>query len=220
MFSLALLAIQCGLVADAAVLEAIVRVESRGDPYALHVNGEVELVRRPRDRGEAERMAKWLLEHGYNFDAGLGQVNSANWGWLGLDASSVFDPCTNLTAASRVLHDCYDRAAERLGGGDLAVTAALSCYNTGDFARGVWNGYAGAVRAKAGEPLRIASRAERDAAAGICSAAAPRPAKERTRAKRERSVALAAGPPEGGQADIFGEPLAEAFEGARAERTQ
>src|SRR3990172_6552414 len=113
MFSVAMLAIQCGLVLDEVVLDAIVEVESKGSPYALAVNGDMELLRQPRDRAEAVLMAKWLEAHGYNFDAGLVQVNSANLAWLGLDVVSVFAPCVNLGAASRVLQGCYDRAVER-----------------------------------------------------------------------------------------------------------
>ena len=98
-------------------------------------------------------MARWLERHGYNFDAGLAQVNSANLARLGLDVVSVFDPCANLRGASRVLDECFERALPRFGGGERALTAALSCYNTGHFTRGVTNGYVAAVRANASGPL-------------------------------------------------------------------
>lgn len=151
-------AIQCGLAAHAVLLDAIVRVESAGNPHALAVNGDVELIRQPASRDEAVAMARWLLEHGYNFDAGLGQVNSANFSRLGLDVVSVFEPCANLRAASRVLDECYDRAYARIGRQAGALTAALSCYNTGHFTRGVTNGYVDAVRASAAGPLLLRTR--------------------------------------------------------------
>jgi len=137
-------AVQCSL--PVLVLEAIVDLESRGNPYALSVNGDVELVQEPRNREEAIAMAQWLEAHGYNYDAGLAQVNSANFARLGLDVSSVFDPCANLKAACRVLEECYARAP--LVGGTPALWAALSCYNTGDFSRGLRNGYVDAVLAR------------------------------------------------------------------------
>jgi len=71
----------CGFSGElASLLGDIVRAESGGVPYALSVNGDLELVHPPRDRGEAVAMARWLFERGYRFDAGLAQVNSAG-GW-------------------------------------------------------------------------------------------------------------------------------------------
>lgn len=147
MLSLPAILLVCRLVAPPDVLAAIVQVESGGDELALAVNGPVELARRPRDLGEARAMARWLLDHGYNFDAGLAQVNSANFARLGLDANSVLEPCANLRAAATVLRECLERA-EMVGlAGSPAVRAAFSCYNTGDLSRGIRNGYAGAVLA-------------------------------------------------------------------------
>jgi type IV secretion system protein VirB1 len=94
-------------------------------------------------------MAAWLAAHRYDFDAELAQVNSANLARLGLDTFSVFEPCANLRAAQRVLDECHARALKRLGDKERALAGALSCYNTGDFTRGVRNGYVGAVRAAA-----------------------------------------------------------------------
>lgn len=147
MADLIAIALACGLAAEADLVAAIVAVESGGNPIALQVNGEMELVRQPRDRKEAIAFASWLLAHRYNFDAGLAQVNSANYARLGLDATSVFEPCTNLRAAAAVLRECRERAQGRGLKGGHAERAALSCYNTGDLTRGVANGYAAAVRA-------------------------------------------------------------------------
>jgi type IV secretion system protein VirB1 len=207
MLNVAALAVQCGLFADREVLAAIVRVESRGNPYALAVNGDVELERNPRNRGEAVVMAHWLQDHGYNFDAGLAQVNSANLARLGLDVVSVFDPCSNLRAASRVLRECHDRAMARLGRGDQAVAAALSCYNTGDFARGVRSGYVAAVRSNVSSPPAIHAPGRRRAGA----------ATSEKRVKRERRIGLGNRRPEARtpRADVFAESLADVFDDAR-----
>ena len=155
MLTIAALVVQCGILANASLMAAIVQVESGGNPHALAVNGDFELVRGPRSREEGIAMARWLLDHGYSFDAGLAQVNSANLSGLGLDVVRVFEPCANLQAASRVLGECYERARERFGEGERALNAALSCYNTGDFTRGVRNGYVAAVRASAGGSLAM-----------------------------------------------------------------
>ena len=150
--TLVALLLRCGLVGNVEVLAAIVSVESGGNPLALAVNGDFELVRQPRDLGEAVAMVRWLAEHGHSFDAGLAQVNSANLARLRLDAASVFDTCTNLRAASRVLEDCLERAGQRWRDPDRRMAAAVSCYNTGDLTRGITNGYVEAVRA-AGAPF-------------------------------------------------------------------
>jgi hypothetical protein len=79
MMNLAALALQCGVLADHGLLEAIVRVESRGNPFAVAVNGDVELVREPRSREEAVAMARWLQRHGYNF------INASKDGQLAME---------------------------------------------------------------------------------------------------------------------------------------
>ncbi len=147
MFSVALTIAACGVTGHAAVLlERIVHVESGGVPYALNVNGAYELVRQPDGSTEALATAKWLLAHGHNFDAGIAQVNSANFDRLGLTVETALEPCANLRAAERLLKECQVRAAERYGGGEPAEAAALSCYNTGDFTRGLVNGYVAAIQ--------------------------------------------------------------------------
>jgi len=146
--SLASLALSCGLAAHLDLLSAIVRMESGGNPLALAVNGALELVRQPAERGEAVALARWLLAGGHNFDAGLAQVNSANFARLGLDAASVFEPCANLRAAATILDECSERARALGLAGRRAEAAALSCYNTGHLTRGIANGYVDAVRAR------------------------------------------------------------------------
>lgn len=41
-------------------------------------------------------------------DVGLAQVNSSNFGWLGLTMQTAMDPCTNLAAGARVLFARYN----------------------------------------------------------------------------------------------------------------
>jgi type IV secretion system protein VirB1 len=72
----------------------------------------------------------------------------------------VFDPWANLRAASRVLDECHERALLVSPTLERAMAAALSCYNTGDFTRGVRNGYVSAVRAAANSQAPLAVAAE------------------------------------------------------------
>jgi len=201
MVAIAALAIQCGVPLSATVLAAIVEVESGGSPNALAVNGGVELVRQPRDKHEAALMALWLERHGYNFDAGLAQVNSANFARLGLTVANVFDPCTNLRAAARVFEECQERARARWGEGGRSLSAGLSCYNTGDLTRGESNGYVDRVRARIG-PWKIASR--KSPSRANSSAAGTVSGLSRRNIARAGTIALE-------NDDVFGQQLADAF---------
>lgn len=146
----AVLAAMCAPNIHPTTLSAVVTHESRGNPYAIGINGGHKLPRQPRTLDEAVATADQLLRDGYNFDAGLGQINSKNFDWLGLSTRDLFDPCKNLKAAQTVLADCYSRAVPRYGEGQAALQAALSCYNTGNFARGFSNGYVMKVAANVG----------------------------------------------------------------------
>jgi type IV secretion system protein VirB1 len=141
------LILACGAAIHADLLGAVALVESGGNPLALAINGSVELVRPPRDRADAVAMASWLAAHGYNFDAGLAQVNSANFARLGVDTSTVFEPCVNLRAAAKILGACRKRAREHGLSGARAIAAALSCYNTGHLSSRAATSYVTAVRA-------------------------------------------------------------------------
>lgn len=134
-------------VAPATML-AIMQVESEGDPYRIGVNSGASLRGQPSNIADAVATARSLLKRGANFDAGLMQINSANFGRFGLTPENVFDPCTNLRAGAAVLADNYGRA--RNAGHADPLQAALSEYNTGSRSRGVSNGYVGRVYAAAG----------------------------------------------------------------------
>lgn len=146
---LATLALICAPNIHPTTLKALVHHESRGQPYAIGVNGSHPLLRQPKDQKSAVAIAQDLIKNGVDFDAGLGQINVRNWTWLGLTAETVFDPCTNLAAAQTVLSECYSRASRSRSEEQLALRAALSCYNTGNFKRGIANGYVSKVVAKA-----------------------------------------------------------------------
>lgn len=145
------LATRCAPSVHPSTLAAIVRTESGANALAIGVNTKgVRLKRQPQSIEEAVRTARWLLSKGYNFDAGLGQINSKNLDWLGLSIDAVFDPCANLGAAATVLAECYARATKAPGADRRPLHAALSCYNTGSLTRGFANGYVARVAGNAG----------------------------------------------------------------------
>lgn len=144
---LAVLLQSCAANIAPATMMAIIQVESEGDPYRIGVNSGGSLQRQPANAADASATARGLLRKGANFDAGMMQINSANFARLGVTAETVFDPCTNLRAGAFLLADNYSRA--RVAGHVDPLRAALSEYNTGSRAKGLSNGYVRKVYAAA-----------------------------------------------------------------------
>src|SRR5487761_141797 len=122
--------IACAANIAPATLEAVIAVESRGDPLALHVEG-LRRQPHPADAAEAARIAGVYIRAGYRVDLGLMQVNSANLPALGLSVGQVLDPCTNVGAGGTILTADYAAAAQRWGEGQEALRRALVAYNSG-----------------------------------------------------------------------------------------
>jgi type IV secretion system protein VirB1 len=126
------------------LLLRLMHTESHHNPFAIGVNhGPVRLLRQPRTLGEAVATARELRRLGANFDAGLAQINVANWRWLELDERSVFDTCRNLQAAQRVLLECKARVSSR--DAQTALRQVVSCFNNGNARSGFANGYVSRV---------------------------------------------------------------------------
>jgi type IV secretion system protein VirB1 len=138
-----------------ATLEAVIQVESRGDPLLVYVNGlGAAQPRRPADAKEAAELARRYIAQGYSVDLGLMQVNSRNLAALGYTVEQVLDdPCTNIRAGAAVLTSDYAAAVRTQGDGQPALQAALSAYNTGDFHRGFANGYVARYYGPGGIPV-------------------------------------------------------------------
>ena len=122
-------------------LQAIARVESGFNPYAIGVV-KGALKRQPRTHAEAVAAAKMLHAQGRNFSMGLAQINKYNLPKYGLNYETVFDPCKNLNAGAQILTDCFNRAE----GGKVSQTAlqkAFSCYYSGNFRFGFTRDFAG-----------------------------------------------------------------------------
>lgn len=141
MIDAALLA--CASEVAPQTLQAIIQVESRGNPLALNVNKLPTKPPRAATLLEAAATARFYISKGYSVDLGLMQVNSRNLAKLGLSVEQVLEPCTNIRAGAAILTPSYQAAARIHGEGQTALLAALSAYNTGTFTRGFSNGYVG-----------------------------------------------------------------------------
>lgn len=145
---------RCAPTVAAVTMKRIVQHESAGNPLVIHVNGPAQLVRQPRTETEAVVTAEWLLQHDYNIDVGLGQLNSATLVRYSLPITQAFSPCRNLATAAAVLGAGYGRAVAH--GSSAPLTTALSYYNTGSPTAGIRNGYAAQVLAT---PIPLAAGA-------------------------------------------------------------
>ena len=127
---------ECFSNGDRRVMAAIVQVESGGHPYSIGVvNGALQ--RQPRSKAEAVATARAQADAGWNFSLGPSQVNRYNLARMDLDYETAFDPCANLRAGSRIFGECHDRARARFPAPPQALAAALSCYYSGNFRRGL-----------------------------------------------------------------------------------
>jgi type IV secretion system protein VirB1 len=142
----------CALNVAPATLQAIISVESGGDPLALHVNDLRVQPSPSRDAQQAAQLAASYITRGYTVDLGLMQVNSRNLAALGLSVAQVLDPCTNIRGGAAILTADYAEAVQSRGNGQVALQAALSAYNTGDFYRGFTNGYVARYYGPGGVP--------------------------------------------------------------------
>jgi len=137
------LVIACAPNVSADTLLTIARHESGLNEYAVHVNAPTDefLYKIPKDRDSALTVARAAMQQGYSVDVGLMQVNSQHFDRFGVSIADVFEPCTNVRMGATVLTENYIEAVRVYGQTDQALLAALSAYNTGDFSRGLENGY-------------------------------------------------------------------------------
>lgn len=156
-------------------LEAVIRVESGGNPLAIHVNGLRMQPMPPTSASEAARIAEGYILRGYSVDLGLMQVNSRNLMALSTTVERVLDPCTNVRDGAAVLTADYAGAARTRGDGQAALQAALSAYNTGSFYRGFANGYVARYYGPGGVPALAGGVREAAATARAVKHAAPAP---------------------------------------------
>jgi len=137
-----LLAKKCAPDISPFTMGYIVGHESENNRFAIGINSKtVKLPAKPTNEGEAKAIFADLMSRKISFDAGLGQINSANIRAYGMSPEQVFNGCENLKMAQRILKDCYAAAVKKYPAGQAALRHALSCYNTGSLTAGITNGY-------------------------------------------------------------------------------
>lgn len=148
---------ECAPNVSPVTLEKIIQVESGGNRLAMNVNfkrvftninGVKEekkvLFKSPikiKNIQDAVSVAYLAIDSGHTVDLGYMQVNSSNLKSLGYTVEDMFNPCKNIKAGAAILSAFYEKASSKYPSEQLALRAALSAYNTGDFNKGWLNGY-------------------------------------------------------------------------------
>lgn len=135
------LAVHCAPDVAPTTIEAIIRVESYGDPLALSINGDGVGAIHVTNIDTGVALARRAVVAGYTVDIGLMGINTRTLERFHVSIEDAFDPCTNVRIGAAVLTQNYLAAIRRYRQGEMALEAALSAYNTGDFERGRRNGY-------------------------------------------------------------------------------
>lgn len=131
----------CAIGVAPSTMDAIVGVESGGNPWALHVNRWTGPQPRAGSAAEAVIAAREFMARGYSVDIGIAQINSRNLDTLGYSVEQIIVPCTNVKVGARILSGFYGQAVAVWGEGQRALMSALSGYNTGSLWKGFSNGY-------------------------------------------------------------------------------
>lgn len=131
---------QCSPTVAPQTMVTLVKTESKGNRLAIGLNG-ARLRFQPRNESEAVAWVKYLEQHKYNFDVGLGQINIKNIQKRKLKPEQLFDPCLNLSIAGEILTQNYLQASKTTKDQQHALKKALSMYNTGNQYSGFNNGY-------------------------------------------------------------------------------
>ena len=134
MIELAELAQRCAPDIPTAVIVAIANKESSGNRFAVG-HPSVSQAKQPQTFGEAVRIMDKLAVDGQRYDAGLMQISSANFAWLGLDNVTAMDACKNIAAAQTLI-----KANIRTDNPDEFFDV-VSRYNSGNAETGYSNGY-------------------------------------------------------------------------------
>ena len=165
----------CAMNVAPVTLEAIVQVESGGNPLSLNVNHLAGPQPHPATVAEAVAVAQSYVARGYSVDLGLMQVNNRNLAALGYSIEDVLDPCTNIKGGAAILTANYAEAVRSRGEGQGALQAALSAYNTGNFYRGFANGYVAKYYGRSAVPALAGGVREATMTAAAVKRAAPPP---------------------------------------------
>jgi type IV secretion system protein VirB1 len=116
-------------------MNAIVQVESGGNPLAIGDN-TTHRSYAPRSYAEALATANSLIAKGHSVDVGISQVNSANFAGFHTSAAQVLYPCQGLIVGSAILTNAYRWSAATYNEPQRALWGSISAYNTGSLTDG------------------------------------------------------------------------------------
>ena len=126
------LAALCGPWVAPATTLSVVRVESAGQPFAIHDNTSHRSFV-PTTLSDAEHLAAALIRAGHRLDLGLMQISYDIWfvpTRMRLD--QAFNPCINIAFGTTILSAAYARELGQHLSASEALGRALSIYNSGD----------------------------------------------------------------------------------------
>ena len=120
-------------------ITAFAQAESRLNPFTIYDNTTRKSFAAATIQ-EAAALARSLLDRGHSIDAGLMQINSANFIRTGLTADTAFDPARSIQAGAQILVNAYQWCQERQPSAN-PLRCMASVYNTGKAQAGERNGY-------------------------------------------------------------------------------
>ena len=144
---------RCAPQVAASTMHAIIKTESKYNPLAINLNTKGKrLLYQAKNLNQAIAWVNYLESYGYNFDVGLGQINSKNIHAYVYKAHHLLDPCINLKVTSLILLKNYQAAKLVSKNEQEALLKALSAYNSGNHRLGFKNGYVNKVVSNASFP--------------------------------------------------------------------
>jgi type IV secretion system protein VirB1 len=132
---------KCSNKVAASTMKAIIKTESRGNPFAIGINGRFYLSYQPRNYKQAYLWLEYLEKHNYNIDIGIAQININNVHKYGYKAVDMLNPCTNIQLANMILQKYFKEFKKHNISDNQALFMAISAYNTGNYQKGFTNGY-------------------------------------------------------------------------------
>lgn len=145
---------ECGPAVSPETTQAIIQVESGGNPFAIGDN-TLKKSFAPKSAAEAVQLATRLIREGHNIDMGLMQVNSCHLKPMKLPLEDLFDPCRNIRIGTTILAEFYRQ--HKTDDPAQSLFKALSAYNTGQAWKGT--GYINKILQAAGAAYRVSTPA-------------------------------------------------------------
>lgn len=136
---------KCAPAMDRALMAALVRRESNGNPFAIGMDGKNAPVPQPKTLDAAVTAAEALMRSGKTFSVGLAQIHVSNIKLLGMPWTQAFDGCASLQKGQKIFESFYTKAIAAGFRNNDAVFAALRGYNSGSIFAPISNNYASAI---------------------------------------------------------------------------